>query len=70
MACFTLEFVRQKADRINATMPDGYRYKVSQRNGYTAIDLYNGQQMLSNLTCGTPNVCAQALDLVYRLRMN
>ena len=70
MARFTLEFVRQKADLINATMSDGYHLKVSRRNGYTAIDLYNESGMVDNLMCGTPKECGLALDLAYKLRMN
>ena len=69
MARMTLAALHQKACHINSTMPEGYYLKVSQRNGYTAIDLYNGQQMLNNLTCGTNKECAQALDLAYTLRV-
>lgn len=70
MARFTLEFVRQKADLINATLPDGYYLKVSRRDGYTTIDLYNESGMLSNFMCATCKECGLALDLAYKLRMN
>lgn len=70
MARVTFDILKQKAENINYTMPDGYYLKVSQRNGYTAVDLYNGSGMLSNLMCGTPKECGLALDLAYKLRMN
>lgn len=70
MARFTLEFVRQKADNINATLPEDYRLKVTRRNGNTVIDLYNGEMMHSNLMCATTKECGLALDLAYRLRMS
>lgn len=70
MARFTLEFVRQKADLINATMSDGYHLEVSRRNGHTVIDLYNGQMMRDNLMCATTKECGLALDFAYKLRMN
>ena len=70
MARMTFSILKQKADNINYTMPEGYRLKMSQRNGYTAIDLYNEHGMLSNLMCGTPKECGQALDLAYKLCMN
>ena len=70
MVRMTLSILKQKADNINRTMPEGYRLHVTQCNGYTAIDLYNDQNMLSNLMCGTPKECGQSLDLAYKLRMN
>ena len=70
MARMTLSILKQKAGNINRTMPEGYHIEVSQRNGYTAIDLYNENDMLSNFMCGTPKECGQALDLAYKLRMN
>ena len=41
MSRMTFAILKQKAANINRTMPEGYRLKMSQRNGYTAIDLYN-----------------------------
>ena len=70
MSRMTLAILKQKAANINRTMPEGYRLKMSQRNGYTAIDLYNDEGMLSNFMCGTPKECGLALDLAYKLRMN
>lgn len=69
MSRMTLAILKQKAANINRTMPEGYRLHMSQRNGYTAIDLYN-EGMLSNLMCGMPKECGFALDLAYKLRMN
>lgn len=69
MARVTFNILQTKSGNINRTMPEGYHLKVSQRNGYTAIDLYNGQEMVNNLTCGTNRECAQALDLAYTLRV-
>ena len=70
MARMTLSILKQKAGNINRTMPEGYCLHVTQRNGYTAIGLYNERNMVDNLMCGTPKECGQALNLVYRLRMN
>ena len=39
MSRMTFAIFKQKADNINRTMPEGYRLKMSQRNGYTALDL-------------------------------
>lgn len=39
MSRMTFAVLKQKAENINRTMPDGYRLKMSQRNGYTALDL-------------------------------
>ena len=70
MARMTFAALKEKAGIINLTMPGFYHLRVNQRNGYTAIDLYNERNMVDNLMCGTPKECGQALDLVYRLRMN
>ena len=70
MSRMTFAILKQKADNINRTMPEGYRLKMTQCNGYTAIDLYNDEGMLSNLMCGTPKECGLALDLAYKLRIS
>lgn len=69
MSRMTFAVLKQKAENINRIMPEGYRLKMSQRNGYTAIDLYSDRGMVDNLMCGTPRECGLALDLVYKLRM-
>ena len=67
MARMTLSILKQKAIYINQNMPRGYFLVTTQRNGYTAVDLYHEQNMLCNLMCGTPKECGQALSFAYKL---
>jgi len=57
---YTIKALRLDLEKYNASLAKyGHTYslKAEARNGYTGLDLYEGDKCLRNLECGTPREC-------------